>query len=123
MESQQKSPGAIQDFLKELLDISREMERVFFAQTFENIDIRKLVEFSAAVRAVHTRLMKDHSQSDGRSRIIERFFNQWNNMVFGIFYVGDLAEKNKSLTERQFRILAITLQEINRYTKKFGITD
>jgi len=84
------------------------------------VEIRKITDYATAVRGIHNRIMAGYDPAEGSSRIIERFFSQWNNMVFGVFYAAEIAEKNKTLTSRQFKIFQDSVEEIMRYTSRFG---
>lgn len=112
--------GAIQEFLTELSAATRDLGSCGKAMPHGEDDMRKIVEYSAAVRGIHNRIMAGYDPAEGSSRIIERFFSQWNNMVFGVFYAADIAEKNKVLTTRQFEIFRASVEEIVRYTSRFG---
>jgi hypothetical protein len=112
--------GAIQEFLMELSMATRGLGSTGKTMPHNESEIRKITDYAAAVRGIHKRIMAGHDPAEGSSRIIERFFSQWNNMVFGVFYSAEIAEKNKTLTSRQFKIFQDSVAEIVRYTSRFG---
>ena len=112
--------GAIQEFLMELSAATRGLGPSGKTMPHNEDEIRKITNFAATVRGIHNRIMAGYDPAEGSSRIIERFFSQWNNMVFGVFYAAEIAEKNKTLTSRQFKIFHDSVEEIIRYTSRFG---
>ena len=112
--------GAIQEFLMELSAATRDLGPHGKARPQSEADMKKIAEYAAAVRGIHNRIMAGYDPAEGSSRIIERFFSQWNNMIFGVFYVAEIAVKNKALTDRQFAIFRASVEEIIRYTTRFG---
>jgi hypothetical protein len=111
---------AIQEFLMELSAATRDLGKHGKVKPKSDADMKKVVGYATAVRGIHNRIMAGYDPAEGSSRIIERFFSQWNNMVFGVFYVADIAGKNKALTDRQFEIFRASVDEIIRYTSRFG---
>ncbi|MBI5815376.1 MAG: hypothetical protein HZB29_07165 [Nitrospinae bacterium] len=118
----QQRPAAIQDFLKELSAATNDVVSLADVKAPEPAGVARIIIYATRVRDIHHRLLDGYNAAEGRSRIIERFFNQWNNMVFGVLYTADVLEKKKALTGRQFEIFRAALDEIIRYTKKFGAT-
>lgn len=112
--------GAIQEFLMELAAATRGLGSFCKTMPHNEAEMRKITDYAAAVRGIHNRIMAGYDPAEGSSRIIERFFSQWNNMVFGVFYVAEIVEKNKTLTSRQFKIFQGSVEEIMRYTGRFG---
>ena len=90
------------------------------AMSYNEAEMRKITDYATIVRGIHKRIMAGYDPAEGSSRIIERFFSQWNNMVFGVFYVAELVEKNKTLTSRHLKIFQDSVEEIKRYTTRFG---
>lgn len=119
MEDTRKT-GAIQEFLMELSTATRELGYHGKTKPLNEADLKKIVDYAANVRDIHNRIMAGYDPAEGSSRIIERFFSQWNNMVFGVLYAAEIAEKNKALTDRQFDIFRAAVEEIIRYTGRFG---
>ncbi len=108
----------IYDFLKQLADTTEEVFAKVGDSDLNSIDHTIVLSYIESVRKIHFRLMKSHSHEEGRSRLIEKFFNHWNNIVFGVYYIDDILKKNQTLTERQHTILLTTLMEIKSYTDK-----
>jgi len=118
--SEANSPAAIQDYLKELSAATRKVERSFRDKPLDSVDLNKLLEYAQAVRDIDDRLRAGYDLGDGGSRIIEQFFNTWNNMVFGVLYTASLLETNKTLTSKQYEIFLVTLNTISQYIGSFG---
>lgn len=116
----QGGTGAIQEFLMELSAATRNLGLSVKAIPQNEAEARKITEYAAAVRGIHNRIMAKYDPAEGSSRIIERFFSQWNNMVFGVFYAAEIVGKSKNLTVRQFKIFQDSVEEIIRYTSRFG---
>lgn len=112
--------GAIQGFLVELSAATRDLGSCGKTMPRGEEDIKKIVKYAAIVRGIHDRIIAGYDPAEGSSRIIERFFSQWNNMVFGVLYAANIAEKGKALTARQFEIFRASVEEIVRYTSRFG---
>ncbi|MBF0170383.1 MAG: hypothetical protein HQK87_04735 [Nitrospinae bacterium] len=72
------------------------------------------------MRELCLRLNEDYAPDEGRSRLIEKFFAHWNNLVFGVMYTEETQRKNGTLSARQRRILSITISEIRDYAERFG---
>ncbi|MBI4666194.1 MAG: hypothetical protein HY751_07290 [Nitrospinae bacterium] len=106
--------------MKELTAVTKDVQSAMGSSSYKDADMSRIQDYAKALLDIHKRLMVGYDTVDGRSRIIERFFNQWNNMVFGVFYVAELVEKNKAISEKQFTIFRAALDEIIRYTQKFG---
>lgn len=114
------SPGAIQDYLEELAAATRKMERSAANKSLDSVDLGRVLEYASVVRSIHRRLEEGYDPSQGRSRIIDQFFNSWNNLVFGVFYTANLVEINNSLTGKQYEIFLLTLKNIREYLDKFS---
>lgn len=107
--------GVRHEYLKELADITGKFERYASKRSFETVDIKKILEFTTAVDAIHQRLRDAYNASEGRSRALDRFINRWNNLVLGVFYIRGAVEENKTITERQYEIFTKTIQDILEY--------
>lgn len=113
--------GAIQEFIVELSAATLGLGSFCNTMPQSGTEMRTITDYAATVRAIHNRIMAGYDPAEGSSRIIERFFSQWNNMVFGVFYVAEIVDKNKPLTSRQFKIFQDSVAEIMRYTSRFGV--
>ncbi len=95
-----------------------------FAATFDleegTCDPKRLSEYASKVRDLCARLNVDYAPDEGRSRLIEKFFAHWNNLVFGVMYAEESLRNNGNLTERQRKILSITMAEIRVYAERYG---
>jgi hypothetical protein len=120
MKNNNQNPGAIHDFLRELNEATEAFAETLGGSSAAEVSLGGLGDFAKMVRGLHTRLNEGYDPDEGRSRIIEKFFNQWNNMVFGVFYAEELQRKNGKLTDRQFTILKSSIDEIHSYAERFG---
>ncbi|VAX15087.1 hypothetical protein MNBD_NITROSPINAE01-1467 [hydrothermal vent metagenome] len=113
----------IQDFLKELALPASELGAYLNANTHNSVDIKKITEFAEKVKNVHERLKEMFAGGgDARSKIIERFFINWNNTVLGVLYVSDRICESKSVSEKHYKILKASVNNIQGSLKDFGIT-
>lgn len=118
---EKKGHGAIQDYLKELSAATGRAERFFSNKPLSSADLDKILEYAGAVEDIHRRLQESYDFTNGGSRILEQFFNEWNNMVFGVFYTADLVEMNRTLTAGQYEIFLLTIRSIQEYIDNFGV--
>ncbi|MBI4829807.1 MAG: hypothetical protein HY804_13580 [Nitrospinae bacterium] len=107
--------GVRHEYLKELADITGKFERYASKRTFETVDTKKILEYTASVEVIHQRLRDAYNASEGRSRALDRFINRWNNLVLGVFYIRGAVEENKTITERQYEIFTKTIKDILEY--------
>jgi len=107
--------GVRHEYLRELADITSKFERYAAKRSFETVDIKKILDYTASVEVIHQKLREAYNASEGRSRAMDRFINRWNNLVLGVFYVRGAVEENKAITERQYEIFIKTVQDILEY--------
>ncbi len=110
--------GVLHDYVKELLDSTKKIARSVADKTHETVDYNEIIEYATSLGELHTTLSESFDPSEGRARVIERFLNQWNNLMLGVFYISDIVHKEKKLTKRQYDIFVEALQEIIQYGKK-----
>ena len=113
---------AIQDYLEELSSATKKAERFFINKSAGSVDLNRILEFAGKIRQINDRLRKAHDPMDSGSRIIEQFFDQWNNIIFGVFYTADLVEMNKTLTAKQYDIFMATLKHIDEHINVLSST-
>lgn len=108
----------LHDYVSELLDATRKIIKIVADKDHETVDTNAIIDYYKSVNAIHSALSKSYDPSEGRSKVIERLLNQWNNILLGVFYTAGVAEKNKRLTKKQFDIFVDTLAEAIQYGKK-----
>ncbi|MGK7345944.1 MAG: hypothetical protein ACNS63_09075 [Candidatus Nitrospinota bacterium M3_3B_026] len=118
---EKRGQGAVQDYLKELSVATGRVERFFSNKPLSSADLDKILEYAGAVEDIHRRLQESYDFTNGGSRILEQFFNEWNNMVFGVFYTADLVEMNRTLTAGQYDTFLLTIRSIQKYIDNFGV--
>ncbi|MDH5638725.1 MAG: hypothetical protein OEZ04_09555 [Nitrospinota bacterium] len=108
-----KSETAImRDCMVMLLEESKSLSGHLRVVNFETVDQSRVLSFSKKAKGIHMELIEAFNPSEGRSRILQRFFVQWNNMLFGVFHVEQALLSFGMLTESQFDILRDALEEI-----------
>ncbi len=110
--------GTFHNYLQELLAATQKINATVTGDSHENFDYETALSYADVVRQIHKRINKDYDPSDGRSKIIERFINSWNNLVMGVFYVEGIIHENQKLNEKQYAIFQATLEEIIQYVRK-----
>lgn len=108
----------LQDYVKRLLEVTAKAEKYLSRRSYETVNIAKVEEFSRTAINIHNRLLESHNPAEGSMKIVRPFFAKWNNIMLGVYYVHDMARKNKKLTRRQYDILLATLEEISSYAGK-----
>ena len=110
--SQKSQTDVVRLLTLALLEEARKLETAITGKSAETVDLKGLLESTERIREIHGNLKAAFAPSEGRSKIIERLLLQWNNMLFGIFYVaGELTAKG-FVTRRQFEILTAAVDEI-----------
>jgi len=112
--------GAFHDYLQELLAATHKINTETTSGSHENFDYEAVLRYADVVRRMHERINKDYDPSDGRSKIIERFIDSWNNLVMGVFYVEEIIHEDRKLSEKQYAIFRATLEEIIQYVRKYS---
>lgn len=112
------SSDTLQDYVKRLLEVTSKAEKYLSKRSHETVNIVKVEEFSRTAINIHNRLLEFHNPAEGSMKIVRPFFSKWNNIMLGVYYVHDMARKNKKLTRRQYDILLATIEEIGSYSRK-----
>jgi hypothetical protein len=108
----------MQELVTALLVETKKLGMAAAGKSAETVNLKSILESTGKIREIHNSMAAAFNPSDGRSRILERFFVQWNNMLFGIFYVaGELSGKG-FITRRQFEILSAAAEEIIKNMEK-----
>lgn len=113
-----RTPGALQDYLRSLMEATDRFRPSL--EKGEKCDPKALADYAAQVRDLSNQLNDDYGPEEGRSRIIDKFFAQWNNLVFGVIYAEENQRKNGGVSERQRKILDVTMQEIKMFAERYG---
>ena len=110
--SQKSQTDVVRLLTLALLEEARKLETAITGKTAETVDLKGLLESTEKIRDIHASMKTAFNPTEGRSKIFERLFLQWNNMLFGIFYVaGELTAKG-FVTRRQFEVLTAAVDEI-----------
>ncbi|MDH5636857.1 MAG: hypothetical protein OEZ04_00030 [Nitrospinota bacterium] len=102
----------MQECMTALLWEAEKLKTLYTGKSVEELDQKSVLEFTARMREIHSRLSLAFNPSEGRSKILERFFVQWNNMLFGVFYIASACQTTGSITSRQLEILSGAVDEI-----------
>ncbi|MDH5477158.1 MAG: hypothetical protein OEY50_02385 [Nitrospinota bacterium] len=102
----------MQECMTALLWEAGKIKTLFSSDDGEAIDRKILLEFAERMREIHIRLISSYNPTENRSKILERFFLKWNNMLFGIFYIADQYQSKGFISSRQIKILTAAVEEI-----------
>ena len=102
----------MQDCMTSLLWEAKKLEEDYFVMPAKGSEQIALLKFAESAREIHSRLSDAFNLSDGRSKILERFFIQLNNMLYPVYYLAAQYNTNHFLTQRQKDILSGALGEI-----------
>ncbi|MDH5510743.1 MAG: hypothetical protein OEZ32_10370 [Nitrospinota bacterium] len=102
----------MQECMTALLWEAEKLKSLYTGKSVEELDQQSVLEFTGRMREIHVRLSVAFNPSEGRSRILERFFVQWNNMLFGVFYIASEYQAKGSISHRQLDILSAAVDEI-----------
>jgi len=108
----------MQECMSAMLNETRKLDDVVSGKSAELIDKKVILEYSEKAQEIHAKIAKSFNPNEGRSKILERFFTQWNNMLFGLFYVAGELETKGFVTAKQFEIFTASLDEIVKTLEK-----
>ncbi len=117
----QPTQGAIQVCLDELSAVTVAIGEQIHDKPASTVSLSDILEYIDTVKNIHGRLANVFTQKNGYAETIDQFFDRWNNLLLGIFYVEGLIKQNNSLTEKQHEIFILCLEEIHDFATKFGI--
>jgi len=105
-------------YMKELLDTASKAKKITSGKSVGSVDTKSIAESGKLIGAVHASIVRDYAPGEGNSRIMTRFFHEFNSLMLGIVYTSTLARDEKELTPKQFMIYTTALDELIEFAKK-----